>query len=59
MDINRISEDVQSAEGVRINNRDGKTLYVREDEVIRLILKYAYNIDYVKTEASIDNYEKL
>ncbi len=54
MEFNKISKEIQEAEGVLLG--DDKTLYVREDEVMRLILKFAYNIEYNKLED--DNYEE-
>ena len=46
MNFKKISEEIQGAEGVILDGDDyEKILYIREDEVMRLILKFAYNIE--------------
>lgn len=52
MDFRKISEAIQGAEGIIFGS--DRTLYIREDEVLRLILKFAYNIDYLPTEENND-----
>jgi hypothetical protein len=58
MDFKKISEDIQECEGIIINNDGEKIQYIREDEVMRLILKYAYNIDYVKPEENVEDFDE-
>jgi hypothetical protein len=58
MDFKKISDDIQGCEGILIGDYGERTLYVREDEVMRLILKYAYNIDYVKPEENVEDFDE-
>lgn len=59
MNLQKILEEVKGAEGVVIGDYGyDKTLYVREDEVIRLILHFAYGIEYVKPEEMIEDCEE-
>ena len=48
MNLEKINEEIRGCEGVTIG--DSKTLYVREDEVLRLILHFAYGVDYKQPE---------
>lgn len=57
MNFKKISEEINNAEGITIGDFSEKTLYVREDEVMRLILKFAYNIEYIKPEESDEDFD--
>lgn len=55
MNLTKINEDIHDCEGVILD----KSLYVREDEVLRLILKYAYNIEYIAPKETTEKNHKL